>query len=649
MNTKDRLLGMGRAISRRDFVHGAGAATAGFAASQLPLPPAQAMGDPAASQAAPFELNPDAPYPPALMGLRGNHDGSFDVAHKLGREGITAWGPVEQASDAPYDLVIVGAGISGLAAAHFYSQAHEDARILILDNHDDFGGHAKRNEFTVNGKKLIGYGGAQTLQEPSKYSRVTKRLLKDLGIDLKRFDTAYDQAFYGRNGLRPGLHFDAKEWGEAITVPFDLGMFGDYIPLGKSDITPEQAVDMMPIAPQAKTEFLRLLTLKDDQMPEIEEDDKWDHLYTISYRAFLEKHLGITHDDVFRVLQNLVGDNGVGIEAVPAFSALSYAGLPGWEAAGLPPPEPFENYIHHFPDGNASVARLIIRALIPQAAAATAPDDIVTAAFDYSKLDSDGAQVRMRLSSTVVNVSMDAARSSAAPVSVTYVKDGTASLVRAKDCILACNHSIIPYLCPQLPKTQREALAFPERTPILYNTVALTNWRAFKALGIGAVYAPSTYHLHWTLDFPVSMGGYAYPDDPDQPVLVHMERFAHVNNEGLSKREQARAGRYEILGTPFEEIERHIRSDLTSLLGPAGFDPAADIAAITVNRWAHGYAYSYNPLFDDMYDEWDDPRMPHMRAKKRFGNITIANSDSGASALFDSAVDEAYRAVEELG
>lgn len=649
MNSKDRLLGMDRAISRRDLIHGASALAGGIAASQMPMMGAQAMGETPLGETAPNSPpGPRAPYPPAFTGMRGNHDGSFDVAHKMGREGVRTWGMVQQAPEQPYDLVVVGGGLSGLAAAHFYKKKNRNARILILDNHDDFGGHAKRNEFTVNGKQLIGYGGAQTLQEPGKYSAQTRRLLQDLGIKLKRFETAYDQQFYQRNGLRPGLHFNAEDWGTAVTVPFDLGFFGDYIPLATSDITSDEAVDMMPISAAAKVQFKRLLSLNEDTMPEIEADDKWLYLYQISYRAFLEKHIGITEPDVFKVLQNLIGDSGVGIEAAPAYSAISYAGLPGWNATGMPPPEPFENYIHHFPDGNSSIARLLIREMIPQVAPAGSVDDIVRAAFDYSRLDEAGSQVRMRLSSTAVNVGMDERKGSDTAVSVTYVKDGTATKVKTKDCILACNHSVIPHICPQLPDDQREALGHQERTPILYNSVALTNWQAFKDLGIGAVYSPSTYHLHWMLDFPVSMGGYTFSEDPSQPVIVHMERFPHVNDAGMSKREQARAGRYEILGTPFEEIERNIRNDLASLLSPAGFDPARDIAGITVNRWAHGYAYSYNPLFDQMYEEWDDPRMPHMRAKKRFGRIAIANSDAAASALFDSAVDEAYRAVEDL-
>ncbi|MEM9288247.1 MAG: NAD(P)-binding protein [Pseudomonadota bacterium] len=624
MTLSDKRLGMDRNISRRDMLHGGAAALVGLATL-------------------PAFAKTKASYPPALMGLRGNHPGSFDIAHKLGREGVTAWGDVTPAQDAPYDLIIVGAGISGLAAAWFYAKDNPGARILILDNHDDFGGHARRNEFMVDGTKLIGYGGSQTLQEPSLYSKTAKRLLKGIGVKLRRFESAYDQGFYARHGLRPGLYFDKTLWGERQMVAYNLGNFDDYLPLAPSDVGPQAAAYQMPISESAKAQMARLLTLTEDQMPDYKGYEKLDRLYSISYRAFLEEHVGITEPGVFDVLQDLAADSGVGIEAVTAFSALSYGGLPGWAAAGLPEQEPGEPYIHHFPDGNSSIARLIIRDLIPAVALRGKAEDLVTSRFEYAQLDTPDAPVKVRLSSTAVNVTNTAGR-----VAVTYVKDGQAMRITGSKCVLACNHSIIPYLCPEMPEDQREALAFPEKTPILYTTVAIRNWQAWKTLGIGAVYAPGSYYVHAKLDFPVSMGGYDYPDDPSKPVLVHMERFPHVNNEGLTKREQSQAGRYEMLSTSFEDIERETRQQLAGMLGPGGFDPARDIAGITANRWAHGYAYSYSDLFDETYEDWDDPRMPHMRAKKPFGNITIANSDSAAIALLDRAVDEGYRAVQEL-
>ena len=543
----------------------------------------------------------------------------------------------------------MGGGLSGLAAAHFFLKQKPKARILILDNHDDFGGHARRNEFQVGGRTLIGYGGNQSLEAPSGYSDVVKGLLRDLGVDIKRFDTAYDQEFYKRNGLAAGFYFNRRDWGVDRLVPFDLGSFGYFLPLAPSPLLPEEAVAQMPISQPARREFLRLLVTDQDQIPEIPPDAKEEYLYTLSYRDFLSKHLNIREPEVFTVLQDLTTDSGVGIEATPAFDALDYAGLPGWDAAGLPDSEEFEPYIHHFPDGNASIARLLVREMIPAVAPGNTMDDVVTARFDYSKLDRASSPIRLRLESTVVGVEHDGDPESAKRVGITYVRGGRAYRVLGHSCVLACDHAMIPYLCPELPAPQREALALQVKTPMLYTTVALRNWQAWKKLGIGAAVAPGSYHINAILDFPVSLGGYSFAKGPDDPIAVHMERFPHRSNEGLTLREQTRIGRREMLTTSFETIERSIRSQLAGMLAAGGFDPARDIEGITVNRWPHGYSYTwYNPLFDPVYEDDDDERYPHFRARKRFGRIAIANADAGANAMFETAVEQGYRAVTEL-
>ena len=191
---------------------------------------------------------------------------------------------------------------------------------------------------------------------------------------------------------------------------------------------------------------------------------------------------------------------------------------------------------------------------------------------------------------------------------------------------------MIPYLCPELPASQREALALAVKVPILYSNVLLRNWQAWKQIGIGAVSAPGSYHAVAMLDFPVSLGGHEYSADPDQPTLVHMERFGKADRSGLNPREQFRSERQRMLATPYVEIEREIRTQLSGMLSSAGFDPARDIEAITVNRWAHGYAYSPNPLFDDVDAAGE---YPHVIGRARFGRIAIANSDAGGSATIE--------------
>ena len=638
MNARDRELGMDRGITRRDILHGAGAlAVAGLIPPRLSVAQAATRSDISTSL-----------YPPALTGLRGSHVGSFEVAHELAWQGRRDWGPIVEQDDRDYDLVIVGAGISGLAAAHFYLKEYPHARLLILDNHDDFGGHAKRNEFLTGGRTLIGYGGSQTLEAPTSYTRISKRLMADLGIDLNSFYKAYDQGFFRRHELGGAVFFDKANWGVDRIVHYDLGGLRYTLPLARRPVTVRAAVEAMPMSRPARDQMLALLTSTEDVLPGLSVDERLELLGSISYRSYLSDYLGISEPQVFAALQPLTTDLGADISAVPAIDALYYIGLPGYESTGLPAWDDEEPYIHHFPDGNATIARLLVRRMIPHAAPGSTMQDIVLAEFDYSKLDVASAPVRLRLNSTAIHVRHDGDSESAKYVLVDYVRKGRHGQARTKHCVLACYNEIIPYLCPEMPAGQRQALSNNLKTPMLYTNVALNNWRAFKASGVGAVSAPGSYHVNAMLDFPVDMGGYEFADGPDDPIILHMERFPHRPNAGLSKREQAPLGRHEMLATPFATIERNTREQLAAMLSEAGFDPARDIEAITVNRWPHGYA-TRDWLEDDYYEDDDDPRYWYVQGRQSFRRIVIANSDAGAEATVDMAIVQAHRAVQELG
>jgi len=211
------------------------------------------------SQAVLAALDPSY-YPPALTGLRGSHPGSNDHAHSRAWANKSVWGSTTDLKE-EYDLVVVGGGLSGLAAAYFYQKKHgNDKKVLILDNHDDFGGHAKRNEHTIDGNTRIGYGGSQSIVNPRYASEVMLELFKDIGIDIKRFETAYDVDFYKRNGLGAITFFNRKTFGEDKVVKHPYCNHPNYlqgIPMG--ELSHEEAAQQAPLSEKGKEQLLRVL------------------------------------------------------------------------------------------------------------------------------------------------------------------------------------------------------------------------------------------------------------------------------------------------------------------------------------------------------------------------------------------------------
>ena len=618
---------MANTITRRDFLSGTALVIAGGLTPRAQL-----------------NAEPSRYYPPGLTGLRGSHPGSFETAHQVGREGkrfdISGL-PIEE----QFDLVVVGGGISGLAAAWFYRETYGPAsRILILENHDDFGGHAKRNEFRVGNRLLIGYGGTESLQSPKTlFSKTVIRLFQALGVDIGRWNTAFDHRLYRSLGLAEGAYFDRETFGEDKLVP------GTPIVTGadsdKSDAEPrpiEAVISEFPLSDDAKARLVAFFALPHDYLAGKSKAEKIAYLKKISYRDYLrtDARLG---DEAVKYFEGGTKDLlAMGPDITPAFEALN-AGYPGFARLGLHDQEDpafDEPYIYHLPDGNASIARLLVRSLIPKVAAGHNMDDVVLADFDYDRLD-EAAPVRVRLSSTAVAIANDRARKS---VDIGYVRAGELHRVQAKKCVLACYNMMIPHIMPELPEAQKRALALGVKLPLVYVNVAVHNWHAWVKLGVDRIYSPSGFFSNVKLDYPVSLGGYRHPREPSEPILLHMVHIPLTPNRGLSNVAQFRLGRQRLLDTPFEELERRITDQLDRMLGPGGFQSARDIAAITVNRWPHGYAYDANTLFDP---QTSGPP-PYEIGRQRAGGVTIANSDAGWNAYTHEAIDQAWRAIEEL-
>ena len=620
---------MERGISRRDFLNGI---PLGLGALTLPGASGWLLG-------ACAPPGPSGPYPPALTGLRGNHPGSFEVAHELRDRvgGAGAWDDAGAADGGNFDLVVVGGGISGLSAAWFYRKAYPEARILVLDNHDDFGGHAKRNEFTHEGRTVLAYGGTQSLDSPSTFSATVNGLLHDLDVDLDLFFTAFDRDLYRSHQLQNAVFFGSEDFAE------------DRLVAGMGRRPAAEFAGSSPLSEAGRADFIRLHEAPGDPWPELNEAAKKERLATTSYQAFLDA-LGMGPEIQALYRQRPHSLFGMGPDGVPALD-LWALGYPGFQDLSLTPADhprlsltakPTENpdpYIFHFPDGNATIARLLVRRLVPAAAAGNTGTDIVQARLDYGALDLADSPCRIRLNSTAVRVRAGEGGEG----SVTYVQDGSEVRVRARHIVLACYNRVIPYLLPELPQQQREALAYPPKVPLVYSNILIRNWTSFVAAGASRIYFPAGFHASVSLDFPVSIGGYDFSGGPDDLIVLHAVRTPCL--PGASARVQHLAGQRDLLEMPFETFERETRRQLARALGPAGFDPARDILGLTVNRWPHGYAFEYNSLWDPPFAPGE---APHEIGRRPFGRVHIANSDAAAYAYTQAAIDEAARAIGEI-
>ena len=627
-------------ITRRDFLNGVA-----IGAGTILLMPGQLL-----AQSAGFTATNKFPsdyYPPTLTGMRGSHEGSYEVAHALAWNGQKP-NDYEQL-DEHYDLIVVGAGQSGLAAAWYYrKKMGPTAKILLLDNHDDFGGHAKRNEFHQDGNMVLGLGGAQNIEPMSSYSETAVELLKDLGID--------DQALAAMTANTPddymlGGKISANN---GMTIPTTDGhktLSGNWLGFFHGGQGYEAAVKELPIPEEEQTKLIAFFGGDRDFLDDLSLLEQYRYVKSVSYNQFLTERVGLA-EETLPILgaftSVLLGPAGWSLTVLEALST----GCPGLKAMGW-----LTNRLsdlagafvlgdapvaYMFPDGDASVARLLVHKLIPDVAPAMKGfEDVAISNFNYAALDLDSNPTRMRLNSTVVGVK----ETDVNHVKVDYVQQGQPFSVSADHCVLACYNGLIPHLCPEMSKEQREGLSYGVKVPFVYANVLLKNGRAFA--GLGTTFTQCPYDpFQWVSAAPtVTSGGYQPPQSLDEPMAVFMMASpAPADIKDMPARELFRMGRHKIYATAFKDYEQQIRDQLQGMLGQHGFNHEDDIAAITVNRIPHGYAYSYLGLDDP---EWDEGHAPHEIGRAQFGRISIANSDSEAMPLMQAAFDAAWRAVEE--
>jgi spermidine dehydrogenase len=609
-------------ITRRNFVNGtlmsAGASVLSFEGT---------------SQAAMAALEPSY-YPPARTGLRGSHPGSNTHAHSRAFDEKSDWGPTTDLKE-EYDLVVVGGGLSGLSAAYFYQKVHgRDKKVLILDNHDDFGGHARRNEHTIDGATLVGYGGSQTLVNPHEGGETVLGLLRDIGIDLDRFKTAYDGGFYKRNNLGAVTYFNKETFGEDKVVKHPYCNYPNFVEgLQGAKLSNEEAAQQAPLSETGKEQLLRVLkgglhTIK------VPKSELRRYIRSHSYFDYLQNTLGVDDPAVLRMARHSAADWGNG-----GADLMSIGGAKGAGAMGFAPVAVYDEenpYIHHFPDGNAGVARALVKKMVPNVGPGKNAEEIVLSKFNYAELDKPSNRVRIRLNSTVVKVQHLGDPNTSSEVSVTYINDNRSHQVRGKGVVMACYNMMIPHVVPDLPKEQDAALRLQTKSPLQYTTVGLRNWRALKEMEIGLAMSPGNMHQVVLMDFPVSMGGYECTKTPNDPCILQMISCPAGETIGAPATEQFKDARYRMLELEFSDYEDEIREHLGGMLPKGSFEFDRDVASISVNRWAHGYSYG-------------GPGDSTRKGRQPFGRITIANSDSapGADALV--AMKMAWRAVNELG
>ncbi len=416
-------------------------------------------------------------------------------------------------------------------------------------------------------------------------------------------------------------------------------------------------VAQTPLNDRAKRDLIELIDRPRDYLAGKSRDERLTILSETTYDRFLTEICGYDPQLVAYFQNSTEGYFGVGIDAVsaldawgnwnPGFDRMNLGDAPRRSMSAsarrsLSDPDP---YIFHFPDGNAGLARALVRALIPAALPGRGMESLVVTPVDYGRLDQAGNAVKLRLNAPVIVVAHAGRAESAKSVRLGYVEGGKLKSVDAGHVVLACWHRVIPYIFRELWPDQVDALNDQQKVPLVLANVLIRNWEAFVRLGIRGFRAPCAAWHGAAIDFPVSLGKYSFAENPGEPVLLNLLKVPLPAIKGISPREQFSAGRRLLAELSFADMEYEIRDLLGRALAGGGFDPALDIEAITISRWAHGYAREYMRPWDRF---WPDGKLPIEMARRPHGRVAIANSDSGAYAYANCAIDQAARAVRDL-
>jgi len=615
-------LGMNEPISRRDFLNGTLAVGAGlFLHGKLPatISPADAwngyggVGDYSHSNGNTYEV---------MNVAHAMRDGAFE------RRFASAVDTGEM-----YDLVVVGGGLSGLAAAVFFGKSKGPrGRCLVLDNHAMFGGEAKRNEFLVDGQTVIAHQGSAIFLVPQK-GGYTDRVYDLIGMDRSAFE-------YQRwRGPTPEMPLSHSPYEEPRNYGFYFGSrFGQRPGVWVMDPWGRK-LEGAPLSDAEKTELMRWRTVHEDlPRPQTEGDAISRQLDSIT----LEEHLMARHLISRETVRNFLspvegGGYGLGPDVLSAYCAY---------AIETQFPEDGDETLgdQMFPDGNTGFARLMVKTLIPDAFAGPRTVDAVWRnRVRFAALDRAGQPTRIRLNSTVVRVEHAGDPARAPHVTIAYVKGGRLYRVRARSVVMAGGNWTTKHIVRDLPGSHRDAYAQFYRSPCLMANIAVRNWRFLYKMGMSGCRWFEGLGNYLSVRRMATIGGESRTIGPDSPTVLTMKvLFA---KPGLPVGEQGSRGRAELLGTSFAQYERAFREQLGDMFAPGGFDPRRDIAGIILNRWGHAYV---NPQPGFFFGVDGKPAPRDVLRNQPHGRIAFANTDLAGAMDHRNSIREADRAVRQL-
>jgi spermidine dehydrogenase len=626
----DAVLGMNTSITRRDFL-GSTLLASGALLTQG-LTPAQLLA-----------MSEDwTGY--GGVGEYGNSNGNtWDVlltGHKMRDGAFSPLPPDTIDTGETYDCVIVGGGISGLAAALIF-QRHAGANktCLVLENHPIFGGEAKQNEFDVDGKRLIAHQGSAIYLIPYPHSFIA-RFYDSIGLHVPRLNyqkwgaqepemtlgrTPYDSAGLGKGQY--GFWFDAKfgqKPGMWLTDPISKKFSG------------------APVPAKTKSELLRWFSGEASEKsrftpPKYEGDEISRHLDSITLEQHFIERYGLSQEFIRTFLSPVEGGgSGLGPDALSAYCDYAADMLHPYEKEG--------DAVQMFPGGNTTIARLLTKALIPSSIDGPADvDGITKGSVNFSTLDVAGAPARIRLSSTAVHVQHDGDPAKADTLSVAYTKGGRVYRVKARSAIMAGGSWTTKHIIADLPEAHRKAYSQFYRSPCMLANVAVRNWRVLYKMGITGCRWFDGVGNYMDVTRQSLCGGIDPTIGPDSPIVLAVKVL--YSYPGKSTQEQGMLGRQELLSTSFRDYERRIREQFTQMFTASGFDAQRDIAGIVLNRWGHAYL-SPQPGF--FFGKNAEPAPRETLRGAPFGRVAFANTDLAGAMDHRFSILEAQRAVDQL-